>query len=245
MAVVAPKWKGTKELKEQPGSPDWDFGRENTCTRTFVGPYATALAKRPVRGAKMADMPTDYRVDRVRVTRMSGGRGQMVVTLSAGGDTAATQTIDGPQLEIEWANVDKPIESHPNFKDLTESDREAIAGYFATSVAEERAAYKAQIGAAAAWTLFRLKLKGVESYMVFGPVVRKSSTQNLPATTNSCGQKGEPDATVPHPTGYQWLKTADRCTRSGRNGNWQRDQEWTGADEWSDDIYPVPEVPPA
>jgi hypothetical protein len=40
------------------------------------------------------------------------------------------------------------------------------------------------------------------------------------------------------PGGYLWLSTADRSTRTGTYGKWQRVQEWTGADSWDATIYP-------
>jgi hypothetical protein len=39
------------------------------------------------------------------------------------------------------------------------------------------------------------------------------------------------------PAFYQFLKTADRATMTGRHTKWEQQEEWTGADSIDSDIY--------
>ena len=39
------------------------------------------------------------------------------------------------------------------------------------------------------------------------------------------------------PSGYEWLKTADRTLRHGLRVKYDRTEEWTGADYIDEDVY--------
>ena len=75
--------------------------------------------------------------------------------------------------------------------------------------------------------------KGVESYLVFAPVVTRVSEYEGRPQTGGCGKIGAPDAAV---AGYAYLKTADRAVQNDKK-SWTRTEQWTGADKWDADIY--------
>jgi hypothetical protein len=45
----------------------------------------------------------------------------------------------------------------------------------------------------------------------------------------------------PYPADYEYMKTADTRRKTGRQ--YERVEEWTGAEEWDEDIYAAPPSP--
>lgn len=75
-----------------------------------------------------------------------------------------------------------------------------------------------------------LRLRGVESFLDFAPVVRRTSRYLGSSAPDSSDAGQKTDAPAYAPAGYQWLKTADRVSKQGTRGvEWIRQEEWTGA----------------
>jgi len=72
---------------------------------------------------------------------------------------------------------------------------------------------------------------GIEYYIDKTPVARKSETYaGGPPPEGSAGQKEEPpDGFEGLPTGYEWIRTAERVLRRGGQTRRDRNIEWTGA----------------
>ena len=260
-------WRGSKALTEAPDSPEWDFGNDkDTCTRVFVGPYATCLSGRPAYGANMADMPADLRklffVTGVKVRRAPGGKGLLTVTLQrdhmAGAKSLDRKETDS-QYEIEWTQVERPLEQHPVYaatapgwwagirKPLTSDDLNALAMWEKEEDYTKRKAFQFTDKngdevtlSSNAQHLAGKKLRGQEAFLMFSPVVRKITQMRACPDGSACGRRVlTPRFVRGALRKYRFLKTADRGTRSGDFGRWERTREYTGADEWDSDIYRV------
>ncbi|MDD2706717.1 MAG: hypothetical protein PHV34_01805 [Verrucomicrobiae bacterium] len=171
-----------------------------------------------------------------------GGQAKMTVVAVDESPSGSVSIVNQqPTYEIEWVAVDKKLLHHPMWQSetgypLTEADRDAIAEWESQTSATKRAEAYAKLGENAKVYADKIDL-GIESYTVYSPVARKTSCSWEAPTTGYCGKMQTPQAPS-FPTGYVWVKTADRSTRTGRNGKWERVEEWTGA-EWVDsDLYP-------
>jgi hypothetical protein len=261
---MAIKWRGSKKLRRQ-ADLDWDFqGSKTTVTISYVGPYAQCLAARPPHGSELGDM-AGYRVTNSRVRRQAGGIGKLTVTAEAEGTSVSiTDNNDATstQLEKEWTQLEKALKQHPMYgvdgsKELTPADRanlqrwedepdQAIKSAFQYK-ANPESKYSIALDPHPAHLAAKL-LKGRDSYMLYMPVLRKTTNHPREPTNGNCATTGAPSGFSVLPqrkleTGdlvdYVWLKTADRATNSGEHNTWQRIQEWTGFDEVDTDLYPA------
>ena len=80
--------------------------------------------------------------------------------------------------------------------------------------------------------------KGVESYLLFAPVITLTGTYDGRPDSGVPGYIATPPVSV---DGFEYLKTADRV-RQNQDRTWERVQQWTGADEWDTDIYTAEET---
>ncbi len=237
-------------MREVVGSPKLTFGVDEIAgTRTFRGLFEDLLEVVPKRGGKYEDLPVDdLCVVNVVLEGQPGGTGEMTVSLSnkLGGSE------NNYSLEVEWGLLEKALETHPLFKDVTEADRAMMDAWMKLGIKYNK---RRQAGQAprpeindpdpdndAHWATMtglgvkfaRLKLKGVESWSMPAPVIRQTRVlSSYPATTR-CGKISTPPVSI---SGYVFLKTADRAARDGSSGGWKRIEEWTGAEEWDTDLY--------
>jgi len=238
-------WLGSQKLTLSPDSPEVDTQADGiTTTLKYEGPYAECLSAKP---ARLTTIPGygEARVVSTRCAKLPGRRGTLTIRLfeskvqpappsesGEGGDDGG----GGPPglgdivIELDWVRIDKPIETHPLFADISaevlETIRQAIQN--PTGSAPEIPA-----GTAAA-LLFAKMARGQESYPVFAPVVtRERKYYSRPGST-TVGQRDNPPVSVPGD--WEFVKTADRLRRE--RGIWTRNEEWTGADEWDPDIFP-------
>jgi hypothetical protein len=262
---MSAKWKMKAGVSIQKGPDDeWDFenGREQLIL-TYCGRYELLLANRPIHGAYVAGYGTLLRVIRVKVKKSRGEKGTMTVTLERDSQGYTIESdFDTPTLEVEWARTEKAQESHPKFKDIYDADKEKVAEYFGKSDASSRRTIylalktvagaatggpvtNAATSAACALLLIDVKNKGADSYVVYSPVVRRTTKKSVAPLTGTCATEVlsaedlEDVVGEPVPAGYEYIKTADRGTRSGSASRWQRIEEWTGATDVDDVIYPV------
>jgi hypothetical protein len=74
--------------------------------------------------------------------------------------------------------------------------------------------------------------KGLEYWVDKAPVCRKTETYvGGPPPISTAGQKENPIGIPNQPTGYEWIRSADRSLRRGSAGRWERTIEWLGADK--------------
>jgi hypothetical protein len=232
-------WRGTKDIKEQPGSPDYtENAAGEKYVRTFRGPYQTLFNTRPRKGGTMIGYAGFY-VDEVNCHPDASGKsgpGTLVVTLI--NDSFDSES---PTVEIEWVEVRQPAEQAPIFaaggaKQLTDVDLDKIAEWKAADTSVKRTSIYGGMSANAKYFTNKLR-RGQDTYVVYAPVHRSTTRSFRAPGSSKCGKKvGTPTGA---PAGYEWLQTADRAVRQGGGGKFERSIEKTGADVVDTDFYPA------
>ncbi len=239
-------WKGTKSLQEQPDSPVYENGSSGPkYTRTWEGPYAACTAAQPTRLSTIPGTPAGFLVDTVRVNRAPGERGIMVVTFAPA--PVKDYTFENNEtLEIEWIEVQKPLETHPMFNaasatsvhpnaglyELSDDDWDTIDEWKSADRARKREIILEESTAEALAFIHRLQ-RGQDSYVLYCPVGRRTRKYATAPVCTRSGLPQNPPAAI-KVSGYVYLKTADRATR---DRTWTRTEEWTGADEIDTEVY--------
>lgn len=218
----------------------------DTTTRTIVkqGRYADLKNTVPAKGSTYEGLT-------VVLAELSPSRGGMAKLTVTGTDSSASRysgenEAPGIDYEVEMAQIEKPICCHPKFKAYADQIAMWRDGDPALRAAlkYEDANHDIQSLNGHAVDVAKLILKGVESYLVFAPVARKTTNSEKPAVKAfgavgaKCGRIGTPPGKLASMVAgsWKWLKTADRAVETSGGGS-QRIEEWTGADEWDEDLY--------
>ena len=148
--------------------------------------------------------------------------------------------------EIDWVDVQRSIYEHPKFNggtyNLSDEDLVQLRAWEDMLNPTLKAQWKFYSGDPAqgdtttgtlstnAQKAAKGVLLGIEYYVQKAPVLRKSTyyKNGLPPN-NGGGDKEDPGAFPGKPSGYEWIRTADRSMQVGSEKEWRRDQEWTGA----------------
>lgn len=226
---------------EQAGSPRYSYDKEGgRCTRVFRGSMDILHAMRPNVGSTMAGTLGDFLVVSVDIRPTATSEvGEMVVNLDNYSDenelnSSNSNNIGSSQkeatIEIEWSQIDKPLAQSPFFKSLSADDvkivEDVISGKQSADVLKDKSdklnAY------------YEKRLRGQSTYLVFSPVVRRTMQTSSQPSTGSCGKISSPPVGI---AGFQFIKTADRASKSKSSRYWERTEEWLGADSWDTDLY--------
>jgi hypothetical protein len=242
------RWRGSKELK--PGKADWDFSSSKTSvTTSYTGSYSNCLAHRPALAAEILAFPDLY-VTSAKVVELDAGAGRIDLVLEAAVDssTFSTEPLGEPTYENEWAEVQKPLETHPECGFLT-ANRDKYKDGVQSEDGKQRTWEDWQsltdndYDSSPGWSLEQyksLKERGVDSYVVFQPIVRRT-TIHLARPVDlgaASGKRQTPPgaANFSRISDFEWLGGADRCTKSKRT--YTRTTEWQGAELWDELVYP-------
>lgn len=252
---------------EAADSPQWKFGEADTCVRTFNGPYADLFAMRPTRYEPMEGTGESMIVQDCSLRKAKLNQGVLTVNLIGVSpfDTSVEGTSAGPLrevVEIDWVAVQKPLQSNPIWRAEGASSTDTLVDYsgwariekwknepnLALKVGgtESAPVYKFKDGTeevtltAAETRAARKILRGVEGYNIYAPLIRKTTTFARQPVPGNAGfiEGGGPVVDVAYPEGYEWLKTACRDIQQ-QDKSWERFEEWTGSDEWDEDLYPI------
>jgi hypothetical protein len=231
--------KGDVSVKQQPGSGETELGGQ--LTLKFKGKDDASFDS-----TVDAAIPSTHYVVSRRKTPGKGGLAECVVVIrkkASGPSGGSGDNLLSCTFEVEMAQLEKPLLAHPDFSGYAD-----VVGKWMNSPPEIKNANKYVSGVDAngaatvedvtgeALTKVLPKIrKGVESYLVFAPVVTKTSVSgDRPDVGKDIGKRCAPDV---EPDGdWDWLKTGDRAVQQ-QDGSWQRVEVWTGADEWDQDLY--------
>ncbi len=210
------------------------------------GLYDTLRRDAPAVGDKSYTDKGGTRHGRVIATLLSrqpGGAGLLHVTCEPRDDEPAPDEVT---IEIESAQIEKPIATHPlvsPFADKLALWREGEAARRTQYAYTDSDGEEKSLGEGDERDAADLILRGVETYLVFAPVVRRTTRRydtESPFTDvgQMCGRVDEPPAEALSliPGDWKFLKTGDRMLRPA-SGPIERHEEWTGADEWSELLY--------
>ena len=253
------KWRGTLELAEMPDSPEWDFsGEAIVCTRKFEGDHAKCLSDKPARGTIQEGFD-GYPVDRTNVKKLPGGKGLLTVSARGAPAEPAEQDTAETKYELDWTESQRPLITNPCFladgaleidangmpavrlwEDCPDADIKAAKRYYEDNQKRTPAGGIALVDVSDGADAYAQKiLNGTDSWVLYSPVARKTSTSVKKLEEEaSAGRIQTPEGFgASLPSGFQWLKTSDRYSRTGKHGKWERTEEWTGALTIDTDLY--------
>ena len=231
-----------------------------TVTKSIVmrGMYAALEALLPKKGGKHdTGDEKDWWVSNAHLEPGPGGTAKLTLSLT---DTQETESEEGEEgeeevtYEIEWSRIEKPIQVNPIITSGYEGDdlQKGIDELEAwrNSPQQRRRRYEIpktdlnrepnaddsndwQALSALAKKLAVKIAAGIESYLVFSPVISRTSKTSQRPTTGGCGKIQTPANAI---GGYVYLKVADSAVQQA-DGSWRRVQQWQGADKWDTDLY--------
>jgi len=162
--------------------------------------------------------------------------------------------VASPIIEIEWSRLEKPLQANPI---IVSSGSDGDKGTFVDEVeawrnSPQQRKRKYQIPKsdltreanpnddndwvsmnALAKKVAQKLAKGIEGYLVFSPVITRTTVTSARPVTGGCGTIQTPPSAI---SGYKYLKVADTA-RQQADGTWQRVEQWQGADDWDADLY--------
>jgi hypothetical protein len=169
--------------------------------------------------------------DSTNLTPTEGGNGTLTIETSQAFPALPAWGGGGSQttIEIEWVELRKKLQEHPRYAQVSDADRRKIEDAIANPKPDQSPA----LTDSRAIELYTKLLRGQTEYSLAVPVVRRTTTRPTSLTAGNAWFRNNPPVS---PSGWQWLKTADRISRTGNA--FQRVEEWTGAKEIDTDIYP-------
>mgnify|MGYP000101846445 FL=1 len=246
-------WIGAKQLTLKPDGVTIDYTDRLVATLQYQGPYELCVAKRPARGSYVAGY-NGMRVDRAVVSKASApGFGELTVYLSKAAEEEGDEA--DPVTEVFWLELERDLAANPRYqtggdKALTIADRQQLALWMDQANPSRKASFiwdllNPQGVTLSSGTLsanaqdFATKIaKGTDSWFDYTPIaVKITFRRTKPSSVRLCGKRisGKPFDACPN--GFEWLRTEDRHTRTGRHGKWQRTERFTGALSWDPDLY--------
>jgi hypothetical protein len=165
------------------------------------------------------------------------GPGTLTVVYTNVPNSGAVLAADNTTIEVDFAAVERPLLTHPRYctggvKALDTAARRKVELWEADKSAANYGALTADGLDYAAKVL-----KGVTSYLVGAPIARKTTRSTSAPTVSSVGTRSATAPVAGAPSGYQWLKIADRAVRQAPASGWERVEEWQGAKEIDADLY--------
>ncbi len=224
------------------------------------GTYASLLAGRPAKSSEYEHEGVTFLVTSTTLRREKGGLGTLTINLfdryKSGSGNPNILENPNETVELDYTLIEKAIENHPLFKELMQmgAARSAYRKWYGLPDSDpnkELLRYPIVSNPnpendgdydhlptepPAIRQLADLKLGGIEAYFLQVPVVRKTTVLATAPNSSSAGQRDNPPEFSS--VSAVWLKTADKVSRSGKRGAWQRTEEWTGFDDLNDLIYP-------
>jgi Ni/Co efflux regulator RcnB len=232
-------------------------------TRTIVerGMYDDLYARLPQRGDQWGQ--EEWWVTGASLAPNPGGTGTLTTTLadtpeSAGGDVWSPGSP--PIYEVNWTQIEKPLTANSKLNSgYTGSTLQTVIDEIeAWRNSPQQRKRKYQIPAyalnhepnpntdadwitltGAARNIAQKIAKGIEGYLVFSPVISRTTVSRSRPSTSGGGKIEDPPISVgDSPTGkpYVYLRVGD-IARQQQDGTWQRIEQWQGAEEWDTDIY--------
>jgi hypothetical protein len=236
----------------KPGFPvDSNTGDRDSLRLEYIGSKTDLEGYRPDYGDSWESYSGRVSMSEIQPTE-NADIVTLIVEVSSPPDLAESTTGEAQEVsyEIDWVAVSRSMLEHPQFR-VGGGGADELAVYDVTDIEywknepsadlkkefkyarllESGGTYVADLSESA--KLFATGiLQGVEEYEDYAPVLRKTTTLiGGPGATTQAGQKDEPAVFPGKPTGYEWLKTADRSVTQGGRKRWQKIEEWTGANK--------------
>lgn len=231
-------------------------------TLTYHGTFTALESEMKDKGERWTHSGLDgtwYVVSNKLTRGEDGEMGTLEVTCTDSSITSPSGdslTAKFEQIEVDFAEVNQPIEMHPDFLSLVQVSniditmkawlkfkasplRLRLENKYLTDPDDPDSTVESVPQTIQDWcTLYN---RGIETYMTYLPVV--SRIREYDARPQSLGEnigtrEDPPAGTVSEPGDYgDWLKTCDKATYSSTTGRWTRTEQWTCAAEWPTLLY--------
>lgn len=212
----------------------------------YIGPYATLyapLTSELIRGQPWGDYPglvSDISIKGIEGT--SPAMAELTVSVEyeltdGGGDFGIEEGIEsGSTYEIDWTVVMRPLMEHPAFARgsgefaLTQADVYQIEEWERAETEADKTEKYGTLSTNAKKYADGIE-QGIQNFEDYAPVLTKTTSYvGGPGPRSAAGHKNNPPSAFPNgPTGYEWVKTADRSLRSGTRDKWDRVEQWSGS----------------
>ena len=222
---------------------------------TYVGPLTVLIDQGPKPGQHVQGFSDiGLKVTRAEITEGDGESATMEVTMELNtvpGVDTSTAALGEPVYEIDFTELTKPLETHPRCGSLKESrpkyDEHGVKVTDPTAGGKRRTwedwadldadDYESSGDQWDLSTYQSKRRKGIESYNIGAPVVRRTMYYQRPVAGvgEDVFHKQHPPGQANAPTGYNWMLTLDNLLQEGRKRT--RKTEWTGAESIDGDIY--------
>lgn len=228
-----------------------------TYTEITVGRLSELKGMLPARGARKSIDGVPCVVVQAELEPTRGGMGRLTVRgrPAAAGAGRHRPSSNRPAEEtekfsVEMAQIEKPLLTHPRYTSVAaevgmwrDEPDPGLRNAFKYAVSGGEASLSGRALEAA-----RKLLAGVEGYLVWAPVIRRSTAGLRHATVGEGMGKihsGAPKIDGISVAGsWKWLKTGDSAetywTEDEKGDDVERcsrEELWTGADGWDEDLY--------
>ncbi len=234
--------KGTVTARLSWESGSKTKGEVDTMQLVYQGKYAALASIMPAKGTIAAagnDIPSGFKVESAELRPRKGLLGTLTINLVEVDGSSGTVPSGAltSVIEIDMAQLEKPIltlTAYAGYAPIIELWKNETDAGLRSEYKYHDAAGDEQTLSGDALKVATLMLKGVESYLAFNPVITRVSTYKTRPTPADYGKICAPPITAPGT--WQYLKTADKIVQQA-DKKYQRTEQWTGADEWSSDLY--------
>lgn len=237
-------------IAETSQSPAYDYGKQITCTRTYVGTLAECLANVVRQGVLGTGDMSGFIVDGSTVNGIGGGNYQLAIKYLAYGSTV---DLPNDEYSVDPFEINPKLEKHPRYADLETSLIEQVRSIVdaaspdtraqAYSLLETQALANVDGNAARALELADALIRGQDAFYLPGLKYIWATHHPVDGVPNlSLGGTIETPTgpCAPYlPPGSQWLREADKLAWTGTV--WKVTRTWVGAPtgHWNTNIYPA------
>lgn len=239
---MATLYKGDVSVRETYDSQRIVCDDARHVTYILVGRYGDLKSIQPSKGDKYDGLD----VISSELSRDRGDMGRLSIQCHGKKRETTVGTTAEPNevvYEVDCAVVEKPLRAKPEYSpygavitlwEAAPADLRSQKKYV-----DEEGETRDLDGRAAEYAA--LVLAGVESYVVFAPVVRITSTYERRPDgigKNMCKRGKPPASAIAGVSGtWEWLKNGDTRTYNAADDTWTRVETWQAADKWNDTLY--------
>jgi len=231
---------GSQEVIEQPKRKRMVRGKGWQTVRSWQGTRAAIEA-----------FKTSADLDDSEDVQISTSRGVSTLEATFPYDADNEASRDPGEMEEVWEvdfqELQKPIGTHTFLNDLG-STRAAKLAEADAAIADGTAAALLAAGTTAASIkkYLRLRLTGIDTYVVFSPVVQrtikcgrrvdvKAASAGVGSVVKTSSLPAPKDMLYVVPSSWEWLKQGPKVQQVP--GGWQIIESWVGAEKWMADLY--------